>query len=109
MDGHSARVDSRNARWRHNDKTLLCLGYKLPQEGGFARAGLAREKDTRARVLYKIPRIVQFLIFFFHAYAALKMKRNALIKLYKVKGFISEIVNFAAVWSRVTTFSPPLY
>jgi hypothetical protein len=25
------------------------------------------------------------------------MKQNALIKLYKVKGFISEIVNFAAV------------
>ena len=79
MDGHSVRVDSRNARWRHYDKTLLCPGYKLPQESGFARAGLAREKNTRARVLYK------------------------------VKGFISEIVNFAAVWSRVTTFSPPLY
>ena len=109
MDGHSVRVDSRYARWRHYDKTLLGRSYKLPQEGGFARAGLAREKDARARVFHKIPRIVQFLIFLFHACAALKMKQNALIKLYKVKVFISEIVNFAAAWSRVTTFSPPLY
>ena len=70
MNGHSAGVDSRNARWRYNDKTLLCLGYKLPQEGSFARASLAREKNTRARVLYKIPRIAQFLIFLFHAHAA---------------------------------------
>ena len=67
--GDTARIDGRHTCGCYHHHTLRRTLLEAAQEGGLARACLAREEHIHSRALHKLPREVQLLVatFFFHS------------------------------------------
>ena len=58
MNGHTTRIDGRNARGCNDNKPLFALFHDAFEERGLACSGLSRKENARSRVFHKLPSLL---------------------------------------------------